>query len=292
MSTESIGISTDTRSFAKRPKFRARLRGIAVYLLLFAGALLTVAPLVLSALTAVKTPEQFATGSPLALPNPVTGVNFTTVLSEGLGRAVLVTALMTAFITGGQLITSILAAYAFARTEFPGRDILFWIYLGTMMVPSMVTLIPLYLMFAKLGRLNTFWALILPFVFASPYAIFLLRQYFRSIPEELLGAARLDGANTLDILVHVMVPMSRPILATLTLITVVTQWNSFMWPLVASSGETWQVLTVSTATLQTRYNAQWTLVMAATTLAIVPLVLLFVAFQRQVLRSITTTGLK
>jgi multiple sugar transport system permease protein len=205
---------------------------------------------------------------------------------------VLVTALMTVFITGGQLITSILAAYAFARTEFPGRELLFWVYLGTMMVPSMVTLIPLYLMFARLHWLNTFWALILPFVLASPYAIFLLRQYFRGITEELLGAARLDGANTLDILVHVMVPMSRPILATLALITIVSQWNNFMWPLVASSGDTWQVLTVSTASLQTQYNAQWTLVMAATTLAIVPLVLLFVVFQRQVLRSIAWTGLK
>jgi len=276
----------------RNPAAASRLRAVAVYALLIAGALLTAAPLVLSALTALKTPAQFAAQSPLALPNPVTGGNFSTVLNQGgMGRAVLVTALMTACITGGQLITSILAAYAFARTEFPGREALFWVYLGTMMVPSMVTLIPLYLMFATLGWLNTFWALILPFVFASPYAIFLLRQYFRSIPEELLGAARIDGAGTLDILVHVMVPMSRPILATLALITVVTQWNNFMWPLVASSGHTWQVLTVSTANLQTQYNAQWTLVLAATTLAIVPLVLLFLIFQRQVLRSIAWTGL-
>ena len=274
------------------PRRTGGLRTVAVYALLVVGALLTAAPLVLSALTALKTPDQFAAQSPLALPNPMTGRNFSTVLNQGgMGRAVLVTALMTACITGGQLITSILAAYAFARTEFPGREALFWVYLATMMAPSMVTLIPLYLMFAALGWLNTFWALILPFVFASPYAIFLLRQYFRSIPEELLGAARIDGANTLDILVHVMVPM-RPILATLALITVVTQWNNFMWPLVASSGQTWQVLTVSTANLQTRYNAQWTLVMAATTLAIVPLVLLFLIFQRQVLRSIAWTGLK
>ncbi|WP_280272289.1 carbohydrate ABC transporter permease [Nocardia wallacei] len=264
-----------------------------VYLALCAGALLTVAPLVLSALTAVKTPGRFAADSPLAPPNPVTADNFRTVLDQGgLGRAAVVTALMTVFITGGQLITSVLAAYAFARTEFRGREVLFWIYLGTMMVPPMVTLIPLYLMFAKLGWLNTFWALVLPFVFGSPYAIFLLRQYFRTIPEELLGAARLDGANTVDLLVHVVVPMSRPILATLTLITIVTQWNNFMWPLVASSGPTWRVLTVATANLQTQYNAQWTLVLAATTLAIVPLVVLFLVFQRQVLRSIAWTGLK
>lgn len=269
-----------------------RLRSAVAYAVLLAGAVLTVAPLVLSALTAVTTPGQFATGSPLALPHPATVDNFRTALDHGLGRAVLVTALMTVFVTGGQLVTSVLAAYAFARTEFPGRDALFWVYLGTMMVPPMVTLIPLYLMFAKLGWLNTFWALVLPFVFGSPYAIFLLRQYFRAIPEELIGAARLDGANTLDVIVHVMVPISRPVLATLTLITIVSQWNNFMWPLVASSGERWQVLTVATANLQTRYNAQWTLVMAATTLAIAPLVLLFVIFQKQVLRSIAWTGVK
>ncbi|AHH22325.1 putative ABC transporter, permease [Nocardia nova SH22a] len=276
---------------SSEPRRAAAVRSVLAYLLLIAGALGTVAPLVLGALTAVKTPHQFATESPLALPNPVTGENFRAILDQGFGRAVLVTALMTAFITAGQLITSILAAYAFACTEFRGRDLLFWIYLATMMVPPIVTLIPLYLMFARLGWLNTFWALVLPFTFGSPYAIFLLRQYFRGIPGEVIGAARLDGANTLDILWHVVVPMSRPVLATLTVITIVSQWNSFMWPLVAGSGR-WQVLTVATADLQTRYNEQWTLVMAATTLAIVPLVVLFVAFQRQVLRSVAWTGLK
>ncbi|MFJ4658801.1 carbohydrate ABC transporter permease [Nocardia sp. NPDC088792] len=277
-------MSTETRG--------PRLRSGAAYTLLVAGALVVVAPLVLSAFTAFKTPRQFANESALTPPHPVTLDNFRTVLDQGLGRAALVTALMTVFITGGQLIGSILAAYAFARTSFPGRDVLFWVYLGTMMVPSAVTLIPLYLMFAKLGWLNTFWALVLPFMFGSPYAIFLLRQYFRAIPGEMIDAARMDGANTLDILVHVVVPLSRPILATLTVITVVTQWNNFMWPLVAASGPKWQVLTVATANLQTQYNAQWTLVMAATTLAIAPLVVLFVVFQRQVLRSIAVTGLK
>ncbi|MEC3914229.1 carbohydrate ABC transporter permease [Nocardia sp. CDC160] len=267
-------------------------RAAAAYAVLILGALVTVAPLVLSAQTAWKTPRQFANESALATPHPATLENFRTVLEQGLGRAVAVTALMTVCITCGQLLTAIMAAYAFARLDFPGRDALFWTYLATMMVPSVVTLVPLYLMFAKLGWLNTFWALVLPFLFGSPYAIFLLRQYFRAIPGEIIDAARVDGAATLDILVSVVVPMSRPILATLTVITVVSQWNSFMWPLVAASGPKWQVLTVATATLQTEYNAQWTLIMAATTLAIVPLVVLFVVFQRQVLRSIAVTGLK
>ncbi|MFD6352765.1 carbohydrate ABC transporter permease [Nocardia tengchongensis] len=271
---------------------RAAARAVVAYTVLILGALLTIAPLVLSAMTAIKTPKQFAGESALATPDPATVDNFRTVLDQGLGRAVAVTALMTVCITCGQLVISIMAAYAFARTRFPGRDVLFWVYLGTMMVPSAVTLVPLYLMFAKLGWLNTFWALVLPFLFGSPYAIFLLRQYFLAIPGEIIDAARVDGATTLDILISVVVPMSRPILATLTVITVVSQWNSFMWPLVAASGAKWRVLTVATANLQTQYNAQWTLIMAATTLAIAPLVLLFVVFQRQVLRSIAVTGLK
>jgi multiple sugar transport system permease protein len=155
-----------------------------------------------------------------------------------------------------------------------------------------VTVVPLYLMMAQVGLRNTFWALVLPFMFGSPYAIFLLREYFRGIPADLIKAARIDGANTLDVLVHVVVPASKPILVTLALITVVSQWNSFMWPLVITSGDKWEVLTVATAGLQSRYNAQWTLVMAATTVAIVPLVLLFVALGRHIARSIVVTGLK
>jgi multiple sugar transport system permease protein len=147
-------------------------------------------------------------------------------------------------------------------------------------------------MMAQLGLRNTFWALVLPFVFGSPYAIFLLRQYFRAIPDDLVNAAHLDGANTLDVIVHVVVPSSRPVLVTLVLITVVSQWNNFMWPLVITSGSKWQVLTVATAALQSRYNAQWTLVMAATTVAIMPLIVLFVAFQHSIVRSIVVTGLK
>jgi len=256
------------------------------------AAVLTVAPFALSLLTSVTSPQQFATGRPLSLPSPPTMANYAALADSGFGRAIVVTALMTAIITVGQLTFSVLAAYAFARLEFPGRDGLFWVYVATLMVPGTVTVVPLYLMMAEMGLRNTFWALVLPFLFGSPYAIFLLREYFRGIPDDLLNAAKLDGANTLDVIVHVVLPASRPILATLTLITVVSQWNSFMWPLVITSGQRWRVLTVATAGLQSQYNAQWTLVMAATTVAIVPLVVLFAMFQRHIVRSIVVTGLK
>ena len=263
-----------------------------IYAGLVAGALITLVPFGLGLMTSVTSAEQFNTGTPLSLPNPPTSENYAGLADAGFGRALVVTALMTAVILVGQLTFSVLAAYAFARLEFPGRDVLFWLYLATLMVPATVTVVPLYLMMAEAGLRNTFWALVLPFMFGSPYAIFLLREYFRGIPADLIKAARLDGANTLDVLVHVVLPSSKPILVTLSLITVVSQWNSFMWPLVITSGGRWQVLTVATAGLQSRYNAQWTLVMAATTVAIVPLIVLFVAFGRHIVRSIVVTGLK
>jgi multiple sugar transport system permease protein len=273
---------------------RRRLGDLAAYALLLVGAVVTVAPFLLSLMTALKSPGQFASQTPLSLPSPVTGVNFTELFG---GRydfvsPVVVTAQVVAVVLVGQLTFSVLAAFAFARLRFPGREALFWVYLATLMVPAVVTIIPLYAMFTAAGLRNTFWGLVLPQVFGSPYAIFLLREYFRGIPEDLVSAARLDGCNTLQVLWHVVVPVSRPIIATLTIITVVSHWNNFLWPLVITSGPKWQTLTLATANLQSQYNGNWTLVMAATTVAIVPLLVLFLVFQRHVVRSITITGFK
>lgn len=276
------------------PDLAKFLQKFGSYLLLLAGLLLTVAPFVLSVLTAFKTPEQFASQSALALPNPATGDNFGSLFGKerNFVAPIVVTAQVVGLVTVGQLLFSVLAAYAFARIEFRFRDGLFWLYLATLMVPQVVTIIPLYTLFAQLGIRNTFWALVLPFLFGSPYAIFLLREYFRSIPEDLISAARLDGAGTLRILWSIVVPLSRPILATLTIITVVTHWNNFLWPLIITSGKTWQTMTVATAGLQSQYNGNWTLVMAATTVAIAPLLLLFAIFQKNIISSIAITGFK
>jgi multiple sugar transport system permease protein len=266
--------------------------GVAIYPVLVIGAVLVLVPFALGLLTSFTSARQFNTGSPLSLPTPPTLANYTGLADAGFGRAIVVTALMTVVILLGQLVFSVLAAYAFARLEFPGRDALFWVYVATLMVPATVTVVPLYLMMAEAGLRNTFWALVLPFMFGSPYAIFLLREYFRTIPADLIKAARIDGASTLDVIVHVVLPASRPILVTLALITVVSQWNNFMWPLVITSGGDWRVLTVATAGLQSQYDGQWTLVMAATTVAIVPLIVVFVALGRHIVSSIVVTGIK
>src|SRR6201990_691168 len=237
----------------------SRLSNGVLYTGLALGALITLAPFGLGLLTSFTSAHQFATGSPLQVPRAPTLANYANLGGAGFGRAAAVTALMTAVILVGQLTFSVLAGYAFARLQFPARDALFWVYIATLMVPGTVTVVPMYLMMAQLGLRNTFWALVLPFMFGSPYAIFLLRQHFRAIPDDLLNAAYLDGATTLDVILHVVVPSSRPVIVTLMLITAVSEWHHFMWPLIITSGTKWQGLTVETAPLQSRYHAQWTL---------------------------------
>ncbi len=267
---------------------------VVAYLLLGAAAIVTLGPFLLSLMTAFKSPGQFASEDSLSFPAPLALENFVALITgpAEFGNAILVTVAVTSVIVVFQLGFSVLAAYAFARIDFIGRRALFWVYLAGLMVPNIVLVIPLYLMMVELGLRNTFWGLVLPFMFGSPYAIFLLREYFRGIPNDLIDAARIDGAGHWRILASIIVPLSKPILATLTLITIVSQWNSFLWPLVITTGPDWRVITVATASLQSQYNGNWTLVMAATTLALVPLVVLFLVFQKQVVRSITISGFK
>lgn len=279
----------------RKPLARDRiLRDAATYLALSAGVVLTLAPYLLAVQTSVKSPQQFAGEPPLALPSPVTAQNYVelTVGGHSLVPPLVITVQVVLTVVLGQLVCSVLAGYAFARLRFPGRDAVFWVYVATLMVPPVATLVPRFAMLAQFGLRDTFWGIVLPSLFGSPYAVFLLREYFRAIPEDLLDAVRIDGAGHLRALWHVVLPLSRPILATLLIITVVSHWKDFLWPLVITSGQRWRVLTVAIASLQSQYNGNWTLVMAAATLAMLPLLVLFVIFQRHIVKSITITGMK
>lgn len=265
-----------------------RLSLAATYAMLLAGAAIMVVPFAYSVLTSLKSPEQFASTDPLAFPAPVTGENYSALFSGDRDFTVplAVTVQVVAVLTVGQVVCSVLAAYAFARLSFPGRRALFWAYVATLMVPPIVTVIPLFSMLSQLGLRNTFAGLVAPFLLGSPYAIFLLRQNFQAIPQEVLDAATLDGAGHWRTLRSIVLPMNRPILAALTLITVVSQWNAFLWPSVIAPGRTWSVLTVATQALQEERSGNWTLVMAATTVALAPLVVLFLAFNRQIVAAL------
>ncbi len=202
------------------------------------------------------------------------------------------TLLFATILTLGQLIFSTLAAYAFARMEFPGREQIFWLYLATLMVPTIVTLIPLFIILKSFGLVNTWVGLVLPFVLGTPFGIFLMRQFFLTIPRDLENAARIDGAGTMQILFRVILPISRPILATLAIVTFVPAWNNFAWPLIITDTDNLRVLTVGIAAFQSNFGTQWNLMMAAGFIALGPLLILFFLFQQQIVRSIHLSGFK
>ena len=200
------------------------------------------------------------------------------------------TALVTVVLTVGQVTFSVCGAYAFARLQFPGRDALFWMYLITLMVPNAVTLIPLYTIMRDFGLLNTYWAVFLPYVLGTPYSIFLIRQYFMTIPQELVDQARIDGCSEARILVQVLVPLARPVIVTATVIAFVFGWNNFLWPLIVTNSDSLKVLTVGIASFQSNFGVQWNLVLAGSLIALIPLLVVFAIFQRQIVRSIQITG--
>ncbi|HEY4385410.1 MAG TPA: carbohydrate ABC transporter permease [Ktedonobacteraceae bacterium] len=277
-----------------RRKFLRRLPGYTIwYIFMIAGAILSLFPYWLVFLTSLKPANQIFSGEPWSIPASFTWQNYNDVLAQyGFPDYTMHTLIYAGCATIGQLIFSTLAAYAFARMRFPGRDTLFWLYLATMMVPNIVTLIPMFIIMRMLGWINTYYGLIIPSVLGSPYGIFLMRQFFRSIPEDLENSARIEGAGTLQILRLVVLPLSRPILATLAIITFVQAWNDFLWPLIITYTDNLRVLTVGVASFQSMHGAQWNLMMAATFIILGPLLLLFFIFQKQIVRSIHLNGFK
>ncbi|MEL6462201.1 MAG: carbohydrate ABC transporter permease [Cyanobacteria bacterium J06641_2] len=194
-------------------------------------------------------------------------------------------------VTSFQIITSALAGYALARLKFKGRELLLLIVLATLVIPFQLLVIPVFLVLKWGNLINTYWALILPTA-ANGFGIFLLRQYFQSIPVELEEAAAIDGANRLQILWQVMLPLARPALVTLFLFTFIGEWNDLFKPLVFTTRPELRTVQLALAEFQEQFTNNWPLLMAAVTIATLPVMLLFLIGQRQFIRGIATTGIK
>lgn len=194
-------------------------------------------------------------------------------------------------VTIGQLATSSLAGYAFARLKFPGRDKLFFLYIATMMIPGMVLLIPNFMVMKYIGALDTHWALILSAV-GSAFGTFLLRQFFLSFPTELEDAAKLDGCNPLMFYWYILLPNSKPIMTTLGLMAFQFIWNDFQWPLIVLNSPSKRTLQLGLSYLINEYYTDWTLLLAASVLTLIPIMVLFFAVQKYFVQSFKFTGLK
>ncbi|MBI3316799.1 MAG: carbohydrate ABC transporter permease [Candidatus Omnitrophica bacterium] len=194
-------------------------------------------------------------------------------------------------VTFGQVATSAMAAYAFARLQFPGRDKVFFAYLGTMMVPGAVTMIPVFILLKHLGWIDTYKALILPGIFTA-YGTFMLRQFFLTLPKDLEDAAKIDGCSYIGIFWRIILPLSKPALATLTTFTFMGTWMNFMWPLIVINTQTKYTLPVGLAYFQSLHNTDWTLLMAASVMMILPILIVFMVNQRFFVEGIKLTGIK
>ncbi len=198
---------------------------------------------------------------------------------------------VTACVTFGQVATSAMAAYAFARLNFKGRDKMFFAYLATMMVPGAVTMIPVFILLRHLGWIDTYKAMILPGIFTA-YGTFMLRQFFLTLPKDLEDAAKIDGCSLFGIFWRITLPLSGPALATLTTFTFMGSWMNFMWPLIVINTQSKFTLPIGLAYFQSLHGTDWTLLMAASIMVLLPILIVFIFNQRFFVEGIKLTGIK
>jgi multiple sugar transport system permease protein len=243
--------------------------------------------------TSLKTLNQSIASPPVWIPDPVIWKAFPdafTKMNYPLAfRNTLIYAVPAVI---GTIVSCSLVAYGFALVKWRGRNAVFLLVLATMMLPTQVTLIPLYVIYAKLGWINTYLPLILPTFLGTPFFIFLLRQFFMGVPKELLDAARLDGASELRILITIVAPLAAPALITVALLTFIDKWNDFYGPLIYLQKPELQPLSLVVQIFQTNHRTDWPLAMAASILVAAPLVAIYFAAQRKFIEGITLTGMK
>jgi multiple sugar transport system permease protein len=262
------------------------------YTALAAAAALMVFPLGWMLLLSFKErPQSYATFFDLLFA-PNTLVNYTDILvSDTFGRYFLNSLGISIVVTLGNLIFCLMSAYAFARKEFRGREVLFTSVLGVMMIPPHVVMIPLYRMMVAFGWINTYYALIIPWL-VTPFGIFLLRQYILSLPRDVEDAARMDGASEWYVLFRVVLPLAKPALTVLALYVFLATWNSFLFPFLFANDTAHRTLTVGLASFQGKQTIDWSHLMAGASISAVPILALFLIFQKQIIQGLTAGALK
>ncbi|MCB0150776.1 MAG: carbohydrate ABC transporter permease, partial [Caldilineaceae bacterium] len=272
----------------------------AIYTLLILLSITWIFPLYWMATSSLKDDPQIYTVPPVLIPNPAYWNNFYDAwtrfdFNQAAFNSVFLYSVPVTILT---LISSLIVAYGFAKIPFRGREPLFWICIATMMLPWQVTMVPLFIIFKNLGWINTYWPFVVPSMFGNAYFIFLLRQFFRSIPEELSDAARIDGAGEFGILWRIIVPLSKPAIAVVLLFRFMWSWNDYLGPLIYINTESMQPLALAIYRMRTLALSMGTTamayphLMAVSTLVALPIILIFIFAQRTFIEGISTTGLK
>ncbi|TWF74626.1 carbohydrate ABC transporter membrane protein 2 (CUT1 family) [Pseudonocardia hierapolitana] len=270
----------------------SRLGSVVTHAVLVAGAVAMIGPFVWQVLTAFKSQPETASVPPTLLPREWLWSNFSDVFATlPFGQQLVNSLIVAAAVTVGQLAFCSLGAYAFARLEFRGRELLFALFLSVLMVPKQLLVLPQYQIMSGLGLLNSLPALILPGLF-SAFGTFLLRQFFATIPKDFEEAALLDGAGRFRIFFSVMLPLVKPALAALAVITVMHSWNDLLWPLVVNTDPASMPISAGLTSLQGQEWTNYPVLMAGALMASIPMLLAYLALQRQFVQGIALSGTK
>jgi multiple sugar transport system permease protein len=264
-----------------------------LYAVLTLGLFVVVVPFVWMLLSSFKPEAEVRRVPPTWWPETFTTGNYDTLLSRLDFPTYLLNSVVVALaVTAGNLVFCSMLGYALAKLDFPGKRALFAIVLGTLMIPGVVTFVPLFVMVTRMHLSNTLLGMILPFL-AGPFGVFLMRQFISSLPDELIQAARIDGAGELRIFFSVILPLCGPALATLGILTFLTSWNNFLWPLVIAQTEDKYTLPVALALYSVGQNAtQFGLLLAGAVVVVVPVLAIFLVLQRHIMQGIAMTGIK
>lgn len=285
------------RKFNKIPMHIGRVNQLSIgklsiYIILVVGSIITLLPFAWMLSTSLKAANEVHIMPPKWIPSKVMWSNYTEIFSKvPLKQYFMNSVFVTLCTTVGTLVTSILAAFAFVKVKFWGRDIIFTILLATMMVPGEVLLIPNFVTLSKLGWINSYKALIIPWI-VSVFAIFLLRQHFLGIPKELYYAAKIDGAKDWKYLWHVMVPLSKPALITIALLKVIYSWNSFLWPLIMTNSPSMRTLPIGLTAFSSEGGTDYHLLMAFAAMIIVPMIIIYFILQKYIIEGVSRSGIK
>lgn len=288
-------ITTESQRQSKRERRsgKALLRQLPFHLVLIPGLVVTLIPLAWTISTSLSDLGNVFQWPIQWIPNPVRWDNYVQAMQiQPFGLYFLNTAFITVATVIGQLLSSSLVAFAFARLRWQGRDKLFILILATMMLPSQVTMIPQFVLFTRLNWINTFLPLIVPAYFGSPFFIFLLRQFFMTIPLELDDAARIDGASVFQIYRQIILPLSTPALAAVAIFQFQSAWNAFLEPLIYLHSSSKWVLSLGLRNFVGEYIQWWNLMMAASVVVMLPVLVLFFLGQRYFIQGVVFTGLK
>lgn len=273
-------------------KIRDIILNILKYAFLIAGALFTLLPFIWMISSSLKTPAEIIKIPPQLFPDVPQFMNYVKAWAAApFGRYLLNTIIITIFTTAGVLITTVLSAFAFSRLKFPGKNVVFALFLATLMIPGEMLIVTNFITITKLKWIDTYQAMIIPWI-SNVFYIYLLTQFFMQVPESLYLAAKVDKCSDFKYMLKIMVPMNKSPIITVAILNVIGSWNSFMWPLLVTNSDEMRVLSNGLIRFQTEAGSSYELIMAASSIIVMPIIIIYLILRKYIIEGVTQSGIK